>query len=81
MLLNNQNTGLGKDGQLNAVDVSNVGSPVQVGCPVLPRADADMIMKVSFLLLHLDLRKLIVLASIVRIFVNFKLPIYICLYE
>ncbi|CAL2275080.1 unnamed protein product [Prunus armeniaca] len=47
MLLNNQNTGLGKDGQLNSVDVSNVGSPVQVGCPVLPRADADMIMKLQ----------------------------------
>lgn len=33
------------------VDVSNVGSPVQVGCPVLPGADADMLMKVLFMFL------------------------------
>ncbi|KAJ8442358.1 hypothetical protein Cgig2_018614 [Carnegiea gigantea] len=48
MLLNtNRNMALGKDGQLSSVGevVSNVGSPVQVGCPVLPRGDPDMLMK------------------------------------
>ncbi|GAB4828337.1 hypothetical protein Ancab_035332 [Ancistrocladus abbreviatus] len=47
MVLNNQNMGLGKDGQLNPVGevVPNVGSPVQVGCPVLPHGDADMLIK------------------------------------
>ncbi|KAM5547802.1 transcriptional corepressor LEUNIG-like [Rosa sericea] len=29
------------------VDVPNVGSPVQVGCPVMPGADADMLMKLQ----------------------------------
>jgi len=49
MLLNtNRNMALGKDGQLSSVGevVPNVGSPVQVGCPVLPRGDPDMLMKV-----------------------------------
>lgn len=47
MFLNNRSMSFGKDGQLTSVaDVSNVGSPVQVGCPVLPRTDPDMIMKV-----------------------------------
>lgn len=49
MILNgNRNVSLGKDGQLNTVGevVSNVGSPVQVGCSVLPRGDSDMLMKV-----------------------------------
>lgn len=48
MILNgNRNVSLGKDGQLNTVGevVSNVGSPVQVGCSVLPRGDSDMLMK------------------------------------
>lgn len=48
LLNNNRNMGLGKDGQLNSVGevVPNVGSPpVQVGCPVLPRGDPDMLMK------------------------------------
>lgn len=31
---------------ISNVDVPNAGSPVQVGCPVLPGADADMLMKV-----------------------------------
>lgn len=45
MLLNNQNMGLGKDGQLNSAGniVPNIGSPVQ-----LPRADTELLMKVSF---------------------------------
>ncbi|KAM1046797.1 hypothetical protein EV1_025997 [Malus domestica] len=47
MLLNNRNMVLGKDGQLSSVDVPNVGSPAQVGCPVLPRGDADMLMKLQ----------------------------------
>ena len=38
---------LGKDGLSNSVgDVPNVGSPLQAGCPVLPRADTDMLIKV-----------------------------------
>ncbi|KAH7511868.1 hypothetical protein FEM48_Zijuj12G0028500 [Ziziphus jujuba var. spinosa] len=46
MLLSNRNMTLGKDGQLHSVgDVSNVGSPVQVGCPVLPHENADMLIK------------------------------------
>jgi hypothetical protein len=46
----NRNMGLGKDGQLNSAGnlVPNIGSPVQVGCPVLPRADTELLMKVSF---------------------------------
>ena len=49
MLLNSQNS-LGKDGQLNSVGdvVANVGSPMQVGCSVLPRGDTDMLIKVMF---------------------------------
>ncbi|PIA42600.1 hypothetical protein AQUCO_02000203v1 [Aquilegia coerulea] len=45
MLLNNQ--GLGKDGQMNLVGdvVSNVGSPMQAACPILPRGDTDMLIK------------------------------------
>lgn len=48
MILNNRNVSLGKDGQLSTVGevVPNVGSPAQVGCPVLPRGDSDMLMKV-----------------------------------
>ncbi|KAB2618720.1 transcriptional corepressor LEUNIG-like [Pyrus ussuriensis x Pyrus communis] len=48
MLLNNRNMVLGKDGQLSSVGVPNAGSPVQVGCPVLPRGDADMLMKPAY---------------------------------
>ncbi|GAB4832926.1 hypothetical protein Ancab_006946 [Ancistrocladus abbreviatus] len=46
-MLLNRNMGLGKDGQLNPVGevVPNVGSPVQVGCPVLPRGETDMLIK------------------------------------
>ncbi|XP_074281011.1 transcriptional corepressor LEUNIG-like isoform X3 [Silene latifolia] len=46
MFSNNQNVSIGKDGQLsNLGDVPNVGSPVQVGCPVLPHGDPEMLMK------------------------------------
>ncbi|XP_064972663.1 transcriptional corepressor LEUNIG isoform X2 [Musa acuminata AAA Group] len=47
MLLNNRNLVLGKDGQANSVGdvIPNVGSPLQSACPVLPRADTDMLMK------------------------------------
>lgn len=60
---------LGKDGQLHSVgDASNVGSPVQVGCPVLPRADADMLLKVLSLI-YLELSKFIL-----------KVPQFPCLF-
>ena len=51
MLLNNRNLVLGKDGQANSVGdvIPNVGSPLQSACPVLPRADTDMLMKVCML--------------------------------
>lgn len=50
-MLLNRNLSFGKDGQLNSVgDVSNVGSPVQVVSPVLPRADPDMLLKVLLFL-------------------------------
>lgn len=49
MLINSRNS-LGKDGLLNTVGdvVANVGPPMQVGCPVLPRGDTDMLIKVFF---------------------------------
>lgn len=49
MLLNNRSMGFGKEGLPNSVAdmVPNVGSPLQAGCPVLPRGDADMLLKVS----------------------------------
>lgn len=45
MLLNNQNTSIGKDGQSNSVDD---GSTVQASLPVLSIADIETLMKVSF---------------------------------
>lgn len=41
---------MGKDGLSNSVGdvVPNIGSPLQAGCPVLPRADPEMLMKVPF---------------------------------
>lgn len=50
MLLNNRNIGVAKDGQLNSVGdvVPNVGSPVPVSCPMLPRLDTEMLSQVSF---------------------------------
>uniref|UniRef100_A0A2P2LFS8 Uncharacterized protein MANES_16G063800 n=1 Tax=Rhizophora mucronata TaxID=61149 RepID=A0A2P2LFS8_RHIMU len=46
MLLNNQNMALGKDGPFNSGDVlGSIGSPMQVGSPVLPRTDTDMLIK------------------------------------
>ncbi|XP_027330121.1 transcriptional corepressor LEUNIG-like isoform X2 [Abrus precatorius] len=47
MLLNCQNTGLGKDGQSNSVGdlMPNNGTPAQVGSPVLPRPDSVMFPK------------------------------------
>lgn len=50
MLLNNRNIGVAKDGQLNSVGdvVPNVGSPVPVGCPMLPRLDTEMLSQVLF---------------------------------
>ncbi|KAL6980155.1 hypothetical protein U1Q18_021802 [Sarracenia purpurea var. burkii] len=47
MLLNTRSMSLGKDGISTSVGdvVPNIGSPLQAGCPVLPRGDPDMIMK------------------------------------
>ena len=49
MLLNNRNMLLGKDGRSNNVGdvIPNVGSPMQTPCPVMPRADTDMLIKVQ----------------------------------
>lgn len=49
MLLNNRSMGFGKEGLPNSVAdmVPNVGSPLQAGCPVLPRGDADMLLKIK----------------------------------
>ncbi|KAF7830242.1 transcriptional corepressor LEUNIG-like isoform X1 [Senna tora] len=50
MILNNRTMGgLSKDGLLNPVGdvVSNVGSPLQAGSPLLARGDTDMLMKQS----------------------------------
>ncbi|KAJ9702488.1 hypothetical protein PVL29_004299 [Vitis rotundifolia] len=48
MLLNNRNMSLGKDGPSNSIgDVPNVGSPLQAGCPVLPRGDTEMLIKLK----------------------------------
>lgn len=43
--------GLGKDGLSNSVGdvVPNVGSPLQAACPVLPRGDTEILMKVIIL--------------------------------
>ena len=48
MLLNNRSMSLGRDGLTNSVGdiVPNIGSPLQAGCPVLPRGDQDMLIKV-----------------------------------
>jgi hypothetical protein len=48
MLLNNRSMALGKDGLTNSVGdvVSNVGSPLQAGGPLLGRGDTDMLLKV-----------------------------------
>ncbi|KAL2338311.1 hypothetical protein Fmac_012757 [Flemingia macrophylla] len=47
MFFNNQNMGLGKDGQSNSVGdiIPNEGSSVQVGSSMLPRQDSDMFLK------------------------------------
>ncbi|MFQ6642519.1 hypothetical protein Gotur_017523 [Gossypium turneri] len=47
MLLNNQIMGLGKDVPLNSLGdmVPKVGSPMQIGSPVLPRGDSDISVK------------------------------------
>ena len=39
---------MSKDGLSNSVGdvVPNLGSPLQAGCPVMPRADPDMVLKV-----------------------------------
>ncbi|RDX77930.1 Transcriptional corepressor LEUNIG, partial [Mucuna pruriens] len=47
MLLNNQNMGLVKDGQSNSVGdlIPNYVSPAQVGSPVVPHPDTNMLLK------------------------------------
>ncbi|GAB4854151.1 hypothetical protein Ancab_022736 [Ancistrocladus abbreviatus] len=49
MLLNNRSISLGKDGLVNTVGdvIPNVGSPLQAGCPVLPRGDPDVLIKLK----------------------------------
>lgn len=49
MLLNNRSMSMGKDALSNSVGdvVPNIGSPMQAGCPVLPRTDPEILMKVS----------------------------------
>ncbi|KAH6760663.1 transcriptional corepressor LEUNIG [Perilla frutescens var. frutescens] len=49
MLLNNRSLSMGKDGLSNSVGdvVPNIGSPLQAGCVVLPRADPEMLMKLK----------------------------------
>ena len=47
VLLNNQNMGLVKDGRSNSVGdlIPNI-APAQVGSPMLPHPDSDMLLKV-----------------------------------
>ncbi|CAN4099891.1 unnamed protein product [Withania somnifera] len=47
MLLSNRNSSMGKDGLSNAVGdvVPNMSSPSQGPCPVLPRGDQDILLK------------------------------------
>ncbi|GMH10824.1 hypothetical protein Nepgr_012665 [Nepenthes gracilis] len=54
MLLNSRNMGLVKDGLANSVGdiIPNVGSPLQAGCPVLPRGDPDVLIKLKMAQLH-----------------------------
>lgn len=84
MLLNSRNS-LGKDGQLNTVGdvVANVGSPMQVGCPALPRGDTDMLIKVSFSFPQLDLSRLIIVLCLFFLldFNLFWLPGNTCLHR
>ncbi|CAA3004385.1 Hypothetical predicted protein [Olea europaea subsp. europaea] len=49
MLHNNQNMSIGKDSLLNSVGrvVPNIGSPMQAGGPIFPRADEEMLMKMK----------------------------------
>lgn len=48
MLLGSRSMNLGKDSLANSVGdvVPNVGSPMQPGCPSLPRGDPDILFKV-----------------------------------
>ncbi|KAK9706091.1 hypothetical protein RND81_07G103600 [Saponaria officinalis] len=46
MMGNNRSVSFGNDGQLTTLgDFPNVGSPIQVGCPVFPRVDPEMLLK------------------------------------
>ncbi|KAJ6804399.1 transcriptional corepressor LEUNIG isoform X1 [Iris pallida] len=47
MFLNNRNMGLGKDGHSSSIvdAIPNAGSPMQSGCPVIPRPEGDMLSK------------------------------------
>ncbi|KAG6409643.1 hypothetical protein SASPL_127684 [Salvia splendens] len=49
MLLNNRSMSMGKDALSNSVGdvVPNIGSPMQAGCPVLPRTDPEILMKMK----------------------------------
>ncbi|CAK9179219.1 unnamed protein product [Ilex paraguariensis] len=54
MLMNNRSLSMGKDSLSNSVGdvIPNVGSPLQTGCPVLPRGDPDMLLKMKIAQLH-----------------------------
>lgn len=54
LILNNRSMSLGKEGLANSAgDLDpNIGSPLQAGCPVLPRGDADMLLKLKMAQLH-----------------------------
>lgn len=56
MFLNNQIMGIGKDGPLSSLSemVSKVGSPMQVGSPVLLRGDSDISVKVDLSVLLIN---------------------------
>lgn len=49
MLLNNRSMTLGKDGLANSIGdvVPNVGAPLQAGGPLLPRGEAEMLIKLK----------------------------------
>ncbi|KAL9247863.1 hypothetical protein vseg_021246 [Gypsophila vaccaria] len=49
IMMNNRSMSLGKEGLPNSMGdmVPNVGSPLQGGCSVLPRGDADMLIKLK----------------------------------
>lgn len=70
MLLNNRNVGLVMDGRLDFIGdmVPNIGSSVQIGCPVLPCTDTELLLKVSFCFCTLKLVNLIIFSPLQKIY-------------